>query len=204
MKIKIIIITVLMFFLIYSIVASKNNQKYNNDIIVNIKNSLDIEKKRGLVRDYFLNLELKYNDYKISDELNLIDEKGNIFRIKEKLNTKKIIFRYSELQCNVCVEKQIQSLKRYKDKIGVDNILIIADYSNFRNLIVFKKINSLDIPVYNLSKKMSLEIEKKDIPYFFIADNSLVAKDYFIPIKEIKNYTDNYLNTMYIKHFKSK
>lgn len=199
-----IIIGVLISCLIYFIIASENYQKYSDEIITDTARSLDSEKKRSLIRDHFLSLELKYNDTRISKELILTDEKGVEYSIKDKLNTKKIVFRYSELQCNVCVEKQIGSLKKYKDKIGIDNILILADYSNYRNLILFKRMNSLDIPVYNLSEKMSLELEKKDLPYFFIADNSLIAKDYFIPIKEIKNYTDNYLSTMYIKHFKNK
>jgi len=199
---SVIIIITLMACLVYSIVVSKSNQKSFDKIITHISNSLDLEKKHSLIRDNFLLLELKYNDSKISEGLNLADEKGKKYKIKEKLSTKKLIFRYSELQCNLCVEKQIIYLKKYKDKIGIDNILILADYSNLRNLIIFKRVNSLDIPVYNLSKKMSLELEKKDLPYFFVVDNSLIAKDYFIPIKEIKNYTDNYLNTMYIKHFR--
>ena len=202
--IYIIIIAGLMSCLVYFVLINKEYQICTSKMITNTLNALEIEKNRGLLKDSFLNLELKYNDTKISEKLILTDEKGTEYKIKEKLNTKKIVFRYSELQCNVCVEKQIESLKKYKDKIGIDNILILADYSNYRNLILFKRMNSLDIPVYNLSKKLSLELEKKDLPYFFILDNSLIAKDYFIPIKEIKNYTDNYLNIMYTKHFKNK
>jgi hypothetical protein len=190
--------------LVYSLITNTNNQKETNKIIESISKSLDVEKKLAQTRDYYLNLELKYNNIKIDETLKLVDEKGRTFTIKEMLTRKKIVFRYSELQCNVCVENQITSLKKYKDKIGVDNILILADYTNFRNLILFKRLNALDIAVYSLSKKMNIELEEENFPYFFIVDNSLVAKDYFIPIKEIKNYTDNYLNTMYIKHFRNK
>lgn len=198
------LIVILLTFSIYFIAINRIHQENYRKIVENTKNSLNLEINRSLTRDRFLNLLLKFNDSKMNNELMLTDEKGKTCKLTEKLNRKKLIFRYSELQCNVCIEQQIASLKKYKNKIGTDNILILADYSNFRNLIVFKRINSLDIPIYNLSKKMPLERERINIPYFFIADNTLIAKDYFIPIKEIKNYTDNYLNTMYIKHFSIK
>lgn len=193
-------ISVLILFLIKNRTTNNLLVKENSETLA----VLDKEKSLATKRDYFLSLHLKSNGALIEKELSLKNYKGEEFALNNKLTSKKLIFRYSELHCDECVDQQIESLKKYKERIGNENILILADYANINNLILFKRLNSIEIPVYRLSKKMNLKLEEKDVPYFFVIDSSFTARDFFIPIKEIDGYTDNYLNIISEKHFNNK
>ncbi len=177
----------------------------NQSLGVNISQlevSLNNEKSLSANRDHFLRLSLKNNNTVLKKGLKVIDEKGESFLLREVLPFPKLIFRYSEIHCDVCVDQQIKTLKLFKEKIGSDNIIILANYKLLKNLILFKRLNALDLQVYKLSSELNLELEKNDTPYFFILDENNVANDFFIPIKEINNYTHRYLNLMFDKYFK--
>lgn len=184
----------------------KNNQwkrLYNKKVLYS-ELLISREKSLALQRDNFLKLSLKNNGIQIKKNNLLKDINGVEFPLNKMLKSKKIVFRYSELHCDACVDVQIKSLKKYKEKIGSTNILILADYDNIKNLILFKRLNSIKLPVYKLSEKLNIELEKQNVPYFFVLDTNFVAKDFFIPIKEIENYTDNYLEIISKKHFEDK
>lgn len=204
-KIVIIIcLGLLSLFLIYFQVKKNKAISLLNEVIYESQNSLNRKKLLGIQRDYFLSLCTKSNGSTISEQLVLKNYRGEEFIINDILSSEKLVFRYSELHCDVCVDEQIKSLKKYKEKIGSDNILILADYNNIKNLALFKRLNSIELPIFKLSKKLNLELDEKDFPYFFVIDSSFIARDFFIPIKEINGYTDNYLKIIYEKHFKNK
>lgn len=193
-----LLIIVLVYF---NIKAQKLNQSLSTNIS-QLEVLLNNERSLSANRDHFLRLSLKNNNTLIKNDLEIIDEKGKSFLLKDILPFPKLIFRYSELHCDVCVDQQIKTLKLFKEKIGSDNIIVLANYELLKNLILFKRLNALDIPVYKLSGRMNLELEENDTPYFFILDKNNVANDFFIPIKEINNYTYRYLNVMFEKYFK--
>lgn len=143
----IVILVVSVFVLIFFQIKNKT---INNLLQERIRESVAIlnkEKSLSNQRDYFLSLNFKSNGTFINKELSLKNHKGKEFVLNDELTSKKLVFRYSELHCDVCVDEQVKSLKKYKEKIGNDNILILADYSNIKNLILFKRLNSIELPM---------------------------------------------------------
>jgi len=102
------------------------------------------------------------------------DEKGSKRSIVGLLNdSPKIIFRYSELNCQLCIEDEIQILKKYIDAIGFDNILFFSTYNTTRDLFLFKRMNQLqDFEIYNLKEeKLNIPVDSLNIPYVFVVDS---------------------------------
>jgi len=116
----------------------------------------------------------------------------------------KLVFRYNENNCNVCVEQALLPLMKYSPEIGIENILILTTYQNVRILQVYLNKYAPGIKVFNTSENLEIPIENWDTPYFFVTDKSLKAQSVFIPAKEISGYTQEYLGIIQRKYFNDK
>ena len=83
-------------------------------------------------------------------EKNMNSKKHNIFKKEVIGKNPKIILCYTEMQCNICWEKEVENLKALSNQIGKDKIIILASYSKPRDLSVLIRINEIEFPVYNL------------------------------------------------------
>jgi hypothetical protein len=113
----------------------------------------------------------------------------------------KLVFRFHERNCNACVEQALKSLMEFNAKIGVNNILIITSYQDIRKMKIFVQQYAPGIQIFNVNEDINIPLDKWDTPYFFVTDNTLKAQLVFIPIKEIQNYTWEYLNIIYQRYF---
>ncbi len=155
-------------------IKSKTLNNSLNKCIYDSQAVFNREKSLATQRGLFLFLSLKSNGTPIDKELLIKNHEGEEFVLNNKITSKKLVFRYGELHCDVCVDEQVKSLKKYKEKIGSDNIIILADYNSIKNLILFKRLNSIELPIYRLSEKFNLELEKKEVPYFFVIDDNFI------------------------------
>jgi len=128
--------------------------------------------------------------------LSLIDENNKRCRINEisGANTT-LIFRFSEINCTSCVETQFRLIRKYISKYGKNNIIIVASYSNIRNLTIFKRINEISIPIYRIEQnQLCQKVESLNVPYYFLLEDEVEMRMIHIPSKEIPSLTLNYLN----------
>lgn len=98
----------------------------------------------------------------------------------------KLILRYSELNCNTCIEAQIVNLNRYADSIGMHNILLFTTYHNHSYMKRFKKMNKIKFEIYNVSAELDSALTDIGLPYFFVltpCDNRVQSM--YIPQKEL-------------------
>jgi hypothetical protein len=144
-------------------------------------------------------------------ENNTINNIEGYIRQNEKTDLKSLlsdsltfVFRYNENNCNICVEEALKPLMEFSTQIGVKNILIITSYRNIRTMQIFIRKQAPGIHVFNSNEDINLPIEKWNTPYFFLLDNTLKAQLVFMPIKEIQNYTREYLNVVNQRFFKKK
>lgn len=94
----------------------------------------------------------------------------------------RLIFKYSTLNCNICVEEQVTLLKKASEKIGTENIMIITNYTSPLELSQFLRLNQIDFKVFNL-QNMEFTVMDKNLPYYFILDEDFSLKNLFIPVK---------------------
>ena len=124
---------------------STNNPLESNTMILSPTASLQQVFQAGLIIPL-----LKWsNDQKVTDEL------GNNHDLNKILGaTSKLVFRFSEFSCNTCIDREIANLKQVASNIGKENIIILATYNSIRDLAVFKRINHLDLPIYNIPQNV--------------------------------------------------
>lgn len=106
----------------------------------------------------------------IADELCPIDiakvepEDGDATLLNDLLSTPKLILRVSEFNCGACVDSTLLLLHKYAPQLK-DKVVILANITNGRNRIVFKRVHGLnDYPFYYLNEhSMPLRAEKRPI-----------------------------------------
>ncbi|WP_221659773.1 hypothetical protein [Bacteroides salyersiae] len=150
----------------------------------------NIEFYRMIYQDIFLTLDIQGR--LLRKDMRICDETGNKLVLKDLVDGKKLVMRYSELNCNVCVDSLLACLKERFDTIGWDKLLILATYHNKSNYYIFKRINKLK-NVYQIDS-IGCSLEEYNIPFLFLLDEDYSVKYPFIPHKEIMRETESYLD----------
>ncbi|MCB4807941.1 hypothetical protein LG651_06725 [Tamlana sp. 62-3] len=119
----------------------------------------------------------------------LKSDEDSLVKLKD-LKKPILIFQYSELNCGVCVDSVIVTLKNIDKEIPY---IYIADYKRKTDLYLFKRVNKIKKDVYRTNYKT--DVDTLNVPYVYILDDkSLVQKSLFIPRKEnildFKEYLD--------------
>lgn len=131
-----------------------------------------------------------------TDKLSVSLEKG-ISPVTDK--TRKLVFRFSEDGCNVCVEQQLNKLREIAASIGSDNIVLISKFTSDRDLHLFKSKNNIEFSLYNV-ESLSPGLDKIRVPCYFILSRNDVSS-VFLPVKEIPHMTDEYLSYIKLRYF---
>ena len=124
----------------------------------------------GLAEDlrtkYEINLYNQFvSDLHILDSTILVQNLSlDTLRLTDLLKEPTVIFRISELHCNICVDQEIAKLNEYFSQIK-QQAIILTSYSNARNYIIFKRINQLEAPIYRMLENISLPVEQALTPY---------------------------------------
>lgn len=163
------------------------SNKISCDSLRQLKNSIDV---------LFLNTSFmfEFQSDKIDKNIVLFDEKENKITLKQLVQNKpKLIFKYSDLNCNVCIDEQINLLKKASEKIGSENIIILANYNSPRELSQFIRMNQINFKVFNLRNTEFTSVDRS-LPYYFILDESFSLNLLFIPIKGNTSLSQLYFN----------
>ena len=147
--------------------------------------------------------ELEYNGDFLSDSLLLTDVNGLKVKLRDVINENKLILRYSELNCQTCVDEQINNLNTYADSIGVDRILLFTNYETDVYMRRFKKLNKIKFAIYNMKTDANKLLKDIGLPFMFVlSPNKKMRVQYmYIPQKEIPLLTSSYLKMVKDKFF---
>lgn len=180
----------------------------------------DLKKEKYIIETNFSNaqnwntkLDLIYQNKRIeqlSEDLpfpNLMiwDQKGDYIYLADYLSaSKKLVFYFNEYNCDLCTQNALQKLKKFSKEIGEHNIMAIANYADARHFRAFCNSEKLPFPIFNANgQSLNLPIVNVDMPFFCLLDKGMTSQQIFIPIKEIEEYTSNYLSTMNKKYWLS-
>ncbi len=157
-------------------------------------------KKAG---DYFFAISnnLENDNQTLANKLVLIENNGCSQILDSIIDEAKLIFRYSNLHCHSCIDKQLDLLNRYTDSIDDGRIILFAYYQNVRDRFLFTRSNHIRFNTYSV-KSLDIPFEELQFPYFFVLDKNLKINDSFLPTKEDTMLTINYLSIISSK-FKS-
>jgi hypothetical protein len=121
--------------------------------------------------------------------------------IKKYVRSTKLVFRYADVNCNTCVDSSMFKLKQLNALVRDTNIIILASYNSARDLYVWRRINNIKNPVFQIPyKSLGLKTEDLNEPYFFtLRKNSAVVQNLFIPSKMFGKASDTYLGVIKTK-----
>lgn len=115
-----------------------------------------------------------------------------------------LICRFSEINCESCINYSINSLLQYCDSIGKNNILFLGAYRNNKTfnkqkyLYGLKTFNTLN------TNELPLPAENLGYPYYIVVNKSLQIQHIFVPSKRTPSSDSEYLNLICKKYFKPK
>lgn len=147
--------------------------------------------------------EVSRNGMRYPPDLYVTDVQGNRKMIMDIVNGNRLVLRYSELNCGVCVEEQIKTLNQYASSIGVNNILLLTTYQSEIYMRRFKKANRIKFPIYKLSSQGDSIFKDLGLPYFFtLTPNDNRISNMYIPLEENPEHTNKYLDKIRNDYFK--
>lgn len=132
------------------------------------------------------------DDAKLKGELRIQNENDSFSNLNSIVSKPTLILRYSELNCQSCVDIIISSLLS-DSSFNVNNTLLLGYYREPTYLYQFKRVNRINFPIYNI-KEIGLPPDTLNMPYFFILDQNLTTHNVFIPEEGDTISIKHYLN----------
>lgn len=125
----------------------------------------------------------------------LNDMHGKPCRIDSILKKPKLIFRFGERNCELCIESEVKLI----NELGLTNHIVgFADYSNNRMIQLAKEKYKIQFPIYYLPKgeeslipKVKDEIER---PYLFMMGTDFRAQYIYLSIYVFFRYVTEVLS----------
>ena len=106
-----------------------------------------------------------------------------------------LVYRFTQLNCNLCIESEIVKLKKLAENIGKDKIALLISFSTNKEVKIITHKYNLDLPVYNvdLAVLKNLPIEELNVPYCYLVKGGSVSM-VFIPDKALPELSYSYYN----------
>jgi hypothetical protein len=113
----------------------------------------------------------------------------------------KLIYRYSEINCNDCFESDLALLQEFFSD-EKQKIVILCSYQNRKYLVEFKKMNRIELPIYRILKDtFNWKLEKYGESYYFVLHPDMKVSHIFVPNKDFPELNKQYLES--VKRFLS-
>lgn len=106
----------------------------------------------------------------------------SVLMVEKSINRPLLVYRFSSNGCQSCIDSMLATIRTISDTLK-SNILIISDNKIKNELYVRLHYGGLDQIKYAVSEKLSFSFDSFRIPYFFIIDNDMVVRMFFIPDK---------------------
>lgn len=104
-----------------------------------------------------------------------------------------MIVRYSELNCQSCVDSLLFYAGQFANKVGCENVQVWATYSNRRNFSLTERLNKKAIDILD-ARDFSFGLDSINVPYMFILNSDMTISNVFIPHKEFPDSYDWYFS----------
>lgn len=179
-----------------------NMKKKEEDInnVLNLTKSLKADQNRIHI----------FDEFKISSNIvlnKLSDFDSDEVTISElDLKKPKIVFRFSDLSCESCINQEISNLNALAKEIGKENIIFLGSFANIRKAISFSKVNTLENSNFYFINYGALgsNLEREHLPFVFILDQSMRINTPFFPRYDLPEVSVDYYKIIKQKYFVNK
>lgn len=117
--------------------------------------------------------------------------------LSERINQPTLIFRFSESNCQECVEQTALSIKTLFANHET-HVIILADFVQNRKLQIYLNKLGLSNFIYYQVEQLSQDwpIDNISAPFLFITDNSLKIDNILLPHYSFPELTEGYLTNI--------
>jgi hypothetical protein len=140
-----------------------------------------------------------FENYELDKNIVLVSEGGTKVSLNDlqKNVGNLIVFHFSELNCNLCVDNEIRKLRSIikSDSTLAKRLIVISKYSKQEYLNIYKRINQVTFEIYNIEGE-DIEQHSIDMPFYFVFGSDHSCRNVFIPDKHLPNVTADYLYYM--------
>jgi len=116
---------------------------------------------------------------KLNPQLEVFNEIGDTLAINNIISKPVLVLRYSELNCQSCVDDLLTEIKE-SGLFTASNTLLLAYFREPAYLYQFKRMNRLELPVFSI-QHTGLPPDTLNLPYFFLISTKLEISNVFIP-----------------------
>lgn len=110
-----------------------------------------------------------------------------------------LVLRFSIFNCSACFNFALNKIREHFEDFESNNrVILIYDDENMR---VHKNMFGKMPYVTTDRNALSIPLEKSNIPFLFILDNEMKAKQIFVPEKGMPDLTDEYLSIIKRRYF---
>lgn len=117
-----------------------------------------------------------FSDGNILSNIRVIDQNNHEVYIMDIIRKNTLIYRFSGISCRPCVEDDMNRLNQFKNSIIGNDLLILTDFKNPKEMRIFSKMQNLKVPIYSYPNCLNLYAEVdtfKRQPYYFLLDSCL-------------------------------
>jgi len=169
----------------------------NNETIV--REYQNEEYTRTGILSHFFQLNSKMMGTVVND-LECEAENGNVLLSEIGNNKPVLVYRYTENDCQSCIEKDLKILYKYFEESDSTLVRVLSTYHSRRQYLVEK--NNIKLPLFNIPKDtLSLETERYGTSYCFVLYPNMKVSNVFIPDQQNPEYTNQYFEA--VKRFLS-
>jgi hypothetical protein len=154
--------------------------------------SKDIGNNNALEMNMFTSYLIE--DQKINPDTKLLTPNQDTIKISDILTyNPKLFFIYSNANCKSCVESVMSELNKTFSKNESNNVVIIIDSYNIRDLVLLTRKSRINFAIYALTSDATNKSLPRDFPYFALIDYNLMLNTVYIPIAGDINRIQKYL-----------
>lgn len=177
----------------------EKNSEYKELVETPASRSLLVESMEKAFMIQLLNENFSLKDKQVKDL------KGETVLLKDIVKEETVLFiRFSELNCQECVEFALNKARRLSSQLGYsDKVILLATYEDVQVLRVLMKNMQISFPVF-LVDTLDVPCESANFPYCFICDSMLRTSNVFIPDKYEKKLTNKYFELLQMRYFSQK
>lgn len=173
----------------------------NQEFIYDLKKKSDLEIGQMEALKECRAYEIFLNGTSINADASVLDIYGCKKNISKIVTDNMLILRYSEMNCDVCVDSLISKLDLYMDSVGIENIALFTTSQNKGYIRRFKKVNKIKFDIYDIGLKLDSVLTDIGVPYFFVLSRNRRVNNMFVPQSEYIDLTDKYLHSIYMKYW---
>jgi len=137
---------------------------------------------------------LKSTFLKINPFIELTDINGDTCTFNDLgLDSETIFFRFSEINCNSCVDVEFETIKQTDSW----HFVLISSGNNIYGIARSLLSRDINFPLYSIEfKELNLPIEKINLPYYFTLNREYSTQRVFIPSKDNPELTTEFFKTI--------